>query len=343
MEPRARYLLVGVFVLAFAAALVLFTLWIVQIEIVETRPSYRIFFTGNVTGLREGSPVRYRGVPVGKVSDITLNPNDVEQVVILIHVAPGTPVRADTTASLEMRGITGNTFIQLAGGTNEAPPLLPIAGEPPIIETKPSLVAAVMERAPEILMTIDDIGARIARILSPENERLVTEALGNLHSMSANLANAAVNADATMLAIRKNAENIERLVLDIDQQTKTVATAIDATLADVRVTLGALEENSKVGMEDLAQTTAEARRLAQSLRTLSDELGNILEESRLPIRDFTNVGLYELSRMIIEARDLAASMGRVSRQLERSPVDFIFSGAQESQDADAQEPAAPAE
>ena len=88
METRANYLLVGSFVLGLALALVLFLAWIAKIELGDGQPVYRIFFTGSVTGLKDGSPVRYRGVPVGSVTDIRIDPANVEQIEVTSDLKP---------------------------------------------------------------------------------------------------------------------------------------------------------------------------------------------------------------------------------------------------------------
>ena len=87
---------------------------------------YQIAFAGSVTGLQQGSQVRYRGVPVGRVADIRIDPQRVEWVLVTIEVERGTPIRQDTVASLEMQGVTGIAFVQLQGGTQASPPLVAV-------------------------------------------------------------------------------------------------------------------------------------------------------------------------------------------------------------------------
>ena len=76
METRAAYVTVGAFaILLFAGGLFL-AIWFGGVRLdQETRP-FRIEFEGSVTGLSVGSSVRYRGVPVGTVTDIAIDPDD---------------------------------------------------------------------------------------------------------------------------------------------------------------------------------------------------------------------------------------------------------------------------
>ena len=79
---------------------------------------YDIMFSGDVTGLQVGGPVRFRGVPVGEVIDFKVDPEHIEQVRVTIQIKEGTPVRADSVASLEVQGITGVLYVLISGGTD---------------------------------------------------------------------------------------------------------------------------------------------------------------------------------------------------------------------------------
>ena len=54
---------------------------------------YRIYFTGSVAGLKEGSPVRYRGIALGAVRDIRIDPRNVSRVQVTIEVSSQLPKR----------------------------------------------------------------------------------------------------------------------------------------------------------------------------------------------------------------------------------------------------------
>ena len=106
METRANYLLVGLFVILFALGFLGFVIWLAKVQIDTTFAYYDIVYRGSVTGLKEGSPVRFSGVRVGQAVTVRLDPADPSQVRITIEVDRLTPVRSDTEASLEFEGLT---------------------------------------------------------------------------------------------------------------------------------------------------------------------------------------------------------------------------------------------
>ena len=115
METRARYLLVGVFTIVGLVAVMGFTLWLAKVQIDRTYAQYDIVFD-SVAGLGQASTVRYNGVEVGKVLSIALDRDDPALVRVRIEIYASTPVREDTLATLSSQGVTGVSFVALAGG-----------------------------------------------------------------------------------------------------------------------------------------------------------------------------------------------------------------------------------
>ena len=149
METRASYVIVGTFVLALIAAAFAIVIFLTRTTFEDTPKPYMSYFTGSVTGLQAGSPVRYRGVPVGTVTDIRIDPADVERVRVVMEILRATPIKTDTVATLGLQGLTGLAYIELAGGTRESQPLTPV-GEAKIavIESRASGIEQVWRKLP---------------------------------------------------------------------------------------------------------------------------------------------------------------------------------------------------
>ena len=129
METRASYLIVGSFVLALGAALVGFALWLTQDQLNAAVARYDIRFSGSVSGLQVGSNVSFRGVPVGEVSAVSIDPSDIERVLVTIEIPDTVPVLEGTFATLQLQGITGAVAVLLSGGTQGGAALQALAGQ----------------------------------------------------------------------------------------------------------------------------------------------------------------------------------------------------------------------
>src|SRR3546814_11905034 len=130
METRANYIAVGAFVLILFFGLIGLVLWVAEFRSQLAYNHYDIFFRGSVSGLKSGNPVSYRGVIVGEVAEVRIDPTNVEQIRVTVRIDENTPVKTDTRASLEMQGITGGSLVMLSGGTNKASRLKAIGRAP---------------------------------------------------------------------------------------------------------------------------------------------------------------------------------------------------------------------
>lgn len=182
METRASYLLVGSFVLVLTAALIAVVVWLGGKGLDQKNVRYASYFAGDVTGLGIGNAVRYRGVPVGSVVNIAIDPKNVERVRVIMEVDETTPIKTDTVAQLALQGITGVAFIQLTGGTQNAAALARPADkrELPVIATRESAVQKILTRLPEIFEKVLSVADRIVLLFDEKNLGAVTKILENL-------------------------------------------------------------------------------------------------------------------------------------------------------------------
>ncbi|MBT8144250.1 MAG: MCE family protein, partial [Gammaproteobacteria bacterium] len=150
MTPKSSYVLVGLFVLLLGVALIAGVLWLSTGGPPKDYEFYLVYMTESVSGLSMDAPVKYKGVSVGRVRDIRLNPENPEEVRILLVVLEGTPINAETRATLEVQGLTGVAHVNLSGGGPDSAPLLKDRNEPyPVIESKPSLLVRLDDTVSE--------------------------------------------------------------------------------------------------------------------------------------------------------------------------------------------------
>jgi phospholipid/cholesterol/gamma-HCH transport system substrate-binding protein len=133
METRARYALIGLFMLAVIIASFAFVYWLENKGGFGERTAYQIRFGGSTSGLLVGSSVLFNGIRIGEVTGLGLDPEHPEQVVATIGVDPGTPIRSDTHVGIETQGLTGGAVVTLRGGsaTAEAVPPQGVLMAPP--------------------------------------------------------------------------------------------------------------------------------------------------------------------------------------------------------------------
>jgi len=307
METRAGYVAVGAFVLALVAGAVLAVLWLGRYQGRESFVYYDALFPGDVTGLQVGGPVRYRGVPVGRVADIRLDPDNIERVRVILEVNAGTPVHSDSVASLEFQGITGVLYVLIGGGTQESPLLPETRAEPYTqVTAKSGKFESLFQGAPDLIAGVNTLVGRINGLFNDENSRAITDILANLNALTK-----ALSTDSGGVgALLKDGAAAAREIQAMSEQFRSLA-------EELRVRL------EGAGSEATA-TISELRAAAASFAALAKTAEGMVAESRPPLRDFASSGLYEASQLISDLRLLVASLARVSEQIERDPARFLF-------------------
>src|SRR3989304_5851822 len=192
METRANYILIGVFTLLVIAGGFGFVWWFQRLSGSGSQVGFGGVYDGSVSGLRPGSAVLFNGIRVGEVSVIRLDTEDPRKVVALISVASTTPVRTDTSAGLELAGLTGVASVARVGGSPTAALLKPEGGKPPRIVAGGGAFTDVMQGAKQVLERMDRLietnEKKLEQILADISPATMDLAARNGHTVSPHFA-----------------------------------------------------------------------------------------------------------------------------------------------------------
>jgi phospholipid/cholesterol/gamma-HCH transport system substrate-binding protein len=190
MQTDKHYLMVGSFVILTLLAAAVFSVWLTGKHDQDKYMLYRIHFTESVNGLTIGGPVKLRGVDVGVIKNMMIDPSDTSQVRIDVNLLKTAPIKTDTVATLKLQGITGGTYIELSGSSPEAAILANNqendADHPPEIPSEPSTISTLMEMLPEITDKISHISGQIDKLLSNKNIASLSDTIKNFQQASHN-------------------------------------------------------------------------------------------------------------------------------------------------------------
>jgi phospholipid/cholesterol/gamma-HCH transport system substrate-binding protein len=178
MENRSHALMTGFFTIALLIAAVLAGIWFNR-DRVERVP-YQILTTESIPGLNPQAAVRYRGLEVGKVDDISFNPAIPGQIVIRLAVDPEAPVTTTTFAKLGYQGVTGIAFIQLDDDKTGSPLLQSDKDRIAVIPLREGFLDQLEKRGEVILKQTEQITARINTLMSPENQQIMIGAFDKI-------------------------------------------------------------------------------------------------------------------------------------------------------------------
>lgn len=116
MPTRAQNVKLAVFLLA-TTLLMAFVLTVVAgFEFWKDSNTYYVVSGGSVAGLEDGSPVTMRGVRVGKIETLRLDPENADSVRVELAINEGVPVPRNSTALIQLGSLTGTRQIDIVGG-----------------------------------------------------------------------------------------------------------------------------------------------------------------------------------------------------------------------------------
>lgn len=320
MQTRPAYAAVGLFVIVLAGAVIVAGVWFAFGDPGAPTHRYLTYLTESVAGLRENSTVRFRGVDVGRVRDIGLDPDDPRQVRLLLEIDRGVPILTDTVARLSTQGLTGLSFVELRG-EGAGTPLVVAEGEfYPVIPSEPTLLGRIDSIGSELLVRVDDAtrelteaARRIAALLDESNRANVSASLADLNRLTGVLGGRAetlgqgVDDFGRLLAAAAVAgERLPGLV----ERTERTLDGIDRHAA-------ALADAARA-VERLAETVT-----VQSSR-LGGDLGRVTALTEQELARFASETQPAMLRMVREIDSAAGVLRRLGESFERDPAQLLY-------------------
>lgn len=167
METDKHYFFEGLFIIVFSIAAALFAVWLGSSDRHDD-VTYRIHFPDSVSGLTAGDTVKFRGVDVGTVKAMGIDPENSRLVQVDVRLRKDTPVKTDTRASLTLKGITGVVFIELNGGDPAAKTLLAVtpADQIPEIPSEKTGLNAMLDELPKLVKKFAAIEDQVKKVVT---------------------------------------------------------------------------------------------------------------------------------------------------------------------------------
>jgi phospholipid/cholesterol/gamma-HCH transport system substrate-binding protein len=293
---RRDEVMVGVFLSAAVAILLLGTLWLVRGGLSSGYPLYSKFAWGQ--NLKPGQPLLLAGVNVGAVADVQLR--DDGYLDVFLRVNNDIKVPKNSVASVKPIGIFGDAAIAL---TPKGPSKIYFApGDTVPVGASDTDVQAIMNR-------VDSIGATVQVMVKAMNAELVGS--GGLRDIRRSMANAAtLSANAAQLSIQLNAIAAE--------QNRNLT----ATMAAFRRAAGAVD-SAKIDstMRNFQASSASLTRIASNLDSTSRRADNLIAGIE---RGEGNAGkMLKDTLLYRDLRGLVAQADSVLADLKANPRKYI--------------------
>lgn len=310
MASKNAALRVGMFVVGAIIAL-LALVFFLSGSVLHPGMPYETYFSESVQGLDTGTAVKFRGVTIGKITDIGLvtaeypppngalkNQEVYRQVVVRFSVDPrkiGQAVNINQAIAHGLRvqitpqGITGLAYLEITFVSPTQYPVTPVPWTPdsPILPSIPSTLTQVQDAVEQVLSSFSkiDVGKMVGdltQLTETLDQEMTTgdahHAIANANMLLANLNTqlAAADLPATTAAARNlvNGPQTRQILSQLNQTTQQLSKA--------SAQLPALITASQATVNQAAETTADLQALLQpvleNLRTTTASLNALTQQ-----------------------------------------------------------------
>ncbi|MDB2562791.1 MlaD family protein [Sulfurimonas sp.] len=308
MNNKVNYTLVGFLVLVGIVLMLGFTYWLLQPKSEQELTEYHINFDESVLGLNIDAPVKYRGISVGKVTELNINPNNSEQVQVMIKILKTTPIKVDTVAKLTAQGITGLSYINLSLGGRESDNLTLVEGNKlPIIKTVPSFFENFESSLGSMSTKLSSTLTQTEKLLNDDNQQQVSLLLQRTAGFMDKLEQ--VLDDKTITHLQSSVKNLDSVSAKVDNLTPDINKFIDKSVK--------WEDKIAGSFDSIMQSYV-------GIRSAMDEIKRAVSSGEFNIKDIAGDVVPTMNNTLLEMQELMIRLDGMMQTYERSPGDVIF-------------------
>ncbi len=308
MNNKVNYTLVGFLVLLGFLLMLGFTYWLMQPSKEQEVKRFNIHFNESVLGLNIDAPVKYRGISVGKVTSLRINPKNLEQVEVLITILKTTPIKEDTVAKLTAQGITGLSYINLSMGSKLSNKLLTKDREKyPVIKTVPSFFENFETSLGNVSSKLSSTLVQTQKLLNDDNQEQISLLLINTADFMDRL-NRTLDED-TIHNIQATAKNFTNFSKKADDLTPDIEKFINKSVNWENEIAGSFDSimNSYVG-----------------IRGSMDEIKRAISSGEFNIKDIAADVVPTMNNTLLDIQELMIRLDSMMESYEKSPSDILF-------------------
>lgn len=291
---------VGIFVMLGLFVAFIAIIWLGMSHFFEQGQLYSAYFDDSVQGLAKDSPVKYRGVTIGRVADILVAP-DAKLIEIILKIETDMKPDKNIVAQLKSVGITGIMFIELDRKRIGEPDLSPTLSFPPrhtVIDTKPSEIRNFIDNINDVVKQLQnmDLGGMSDKFKRTLDKISIAVDEAKIGKLTLDIRASLDKWDAAMDSIENAGNTFKLFSLNTDQAISNLngtITKVDKIVAD--------------NQDDIAQAIQDFNRTVNNA-------GNLIQKGTFLVEK-TDYNLSSLQKQILATMQ---SIEKTSETLNRS-------------------------
>jgi paraquat-inducible protein B len=321
MSTKVNKTAIGAFVLGAIALLVAGVLVLGAGKFFTTEHMYITYFDGSVKGLSVGSPVTFRGVKVGEVTEISIIADQEKEILTIPVVFKMEPSKFKGTATEFQREPKAiEKAVREFGLRTQLQSMSFVTGQLMVsidfFPDKPANYAGLSKEYPEI----PSVPTPLEQLQKTLMDLPFKEIVENL-----NEAIQSVNTLVTSIDAKKTTETIEAAIRDAQVLVRHVNDKIDPVVTSLTKTSGAAEAALNETKETMAAARGEMKEFVASTKTALESAQSALKQSEQTLQAYSDDSrlVTELNKTLRELSATTRSLRHLSDYLERHPESLI--------------------
>lgn len=325
MSKKANPTLVGAFVVGAIALVIGAVTILASGRLFHKTYEFVLYFEGSVSGLREGAPVKYKGVEIGSITKILLQLDggaEVDRIPVIIKLdankisgrgVGGSLADPDSLKAAIDRGlrgqlqteslVTGVLFVALDLVPNSPVKLIqPPGSRYQEIPTIPTTLQKAQDILGQLLTKLDDIDFKA--LLNS-----LADAVKNIEGLANNKDLQGAFAGVNRLV---NKPELHAAIRSLDQTVLKIAQAADG----VQKVAGSLDHSVAALSADLRETLTGVRDAVKQIQVTVANLDGFVDPN--------SPTSYELTKTLKELSGAARSLRLMADSLDRNPRAILF-------------------
>ena len=359
---------VGLFVIIGLALAIVAIIWLGMSNYFDKGRYYVAFFNESVQGLDKDSPVKYRGVSIGRVQSVRVAP-DATLIEVVLSIEQDVNLESDMVAQLKSVGITGIMFIEIDRKKEGEPDYLyPITFETeyPIVKTRPSGMKMFMDGMDGILQIINqldtkgisdkfkssvdtitgmiedaqlkDLASDIKRLLTKSDAILDVEKwnrmMDSIEKTSGSLNTLMVNANQPVANINKAvttlSANLNRSIVNIDKAITALSANANKTVTNFNEIVSDIDKIVAGNEKDVTKVVTGLKDSVKNADTVLQESAKLIKGLDSKLSDLQR----HLIVMLQQLEKTSENLNRFSDNIAGQPSQLIFGEPVPSKEAD---------
>lgn len=310
IDQKSKFM-VGLFMAGGIGIALVAVIWLGMSRYFEKGKYYASYFDESVQGLNVDSPVKYRGVAIGRVERIEVAP-DSRLITVIMKIESDVALEHDMTAQLKVVGITGSMFIEIDRmypGEPVLSPKLNFPSEYPIVASKPSDIS-------KLFRGLDDV---IQQLSSLDLEGVSNRAKTTLDSMNnavGDLDAAGISTELKVALNNLNKDLDNEKWTEIIRQVGNATSALESILSRVDGIVAKNEKNIQTSIAGLQQAVG-------NMNTFTKKASATVDGTNKHLAELTDQYL-TVGRNLEEA---SANLNRSLGLLADQPAQLLFGTA----------------